>query len=252
VILFGLLLAAQALPFTGTDAARFEACTALLAADPAKAVADAERWRGGGGGPPAQQCLGMAFAAQERWAPAVAAFEQGAKEAELKRDGRAATLWVLAGNAALGGNEAAAARNHFDRALALPVLEGAFRGEALVDRARAQVALADMAAARADLDAALKLVAADPMAWLLSATLARRQSDLPRAEQDIAQAARLAPDDASVALEAGNIAKLAGADDAARTAWEQAIKLEPEGAAGQSAKAALDRLAQAAPAAAGK
>ncbi len=243
LILISLLLAAQPLPFTGPDADRFDQCAKLVDADPVKAEAEAERWRGGGGGVPAQQCLGMAFAAQARWAPAMAAFEQGAREAEIRRDGRAATLWVLAGNAALGGDDAAAARNHFDRALALPVLAGAMRGEAHLDRARAHVALHDMVPARADLDAALKLVPADPMAWLLSATLARRQSDLPRAEKDIAEAVRLAPDDPAVAYEAGNVAASAGAEEAARTAWNEAVRLGPDTPAGKDARAALERLA---------
>lgn len=241
MILIGLLLAAQSLPFTGAEPERFVACSKMIDSDAAKAVAAAERWRGGGGGVPAVQCLGMAYAAQERWPEAVATFVQGAKEAEIRRDGRAAMLWVLAGNAALGGDDAAAARNHLDRALALPVLSGAMRGEAQVDRARAQVALGDLAAARGDLDAALKLVADDPMAWLLSATLARRQGDAKRAGADIAEARRLAPDEAPIAYEAGNIAAMTGAREAARAAWAQAVKIAPDTPAGRSAQLALAR-----------
>jgi len=85
-------------------------------------------------------------------------------------------------------------------------------------------------------------VPADPLAWLLSATLARRAGDLPRAQTDIAEAMKRAPDDASVALEAGNIAVLSGSDAAARTAWEAAVKASPDSPAGKAAADALKRL----------
>ena len=89
---------------------------------------------------------------------------------------------------------------------------------------------------------ALKLVPADPLAWLLSATLARRTGDLARAQADIGEAMKRAPDDAAVALEAGNIAILSGAEAAARTAWAAAIKASPDSPAGKAAADALKRL----------
>ncbi|SNS57894.1 Tetratricopeptide repeat-containing protein [Sphingomonas laterariae] len=217
---------------------RFEACAALVKSDPAKAVAEAEAWRNGGG-LPAKMCLGLAYSAQERWGPAAIAFEQAAKEAGIQRDGRAANLWVQAGNAALAGDDPAMARNHFDRALALPVLSDEMRGETHLDRARADVAIGNLGDARADLDRAVKLVPGDPMAWLLSATLARRQNDLPRATRDINEAARLAPQEAPVAFEQGNIAQLAGRTDEAKAAWTRAATLAPESDAGQAAILAL-------------
>lgn len=232
-----LILMLQSAP--PADQARFDACAALVKADPAKAEKEADAWRVGGGGVPARMCLGLAFVAQERWAPAAAAFEQAAKEAQLRGDGRSANLWVQAGNAALAGDDPGAARNHFDRAIASPVLSAAMKGEAHLDRARARVALNDLAGARADLDDAVRLVPTDPMAWLLSATLARRQSDKARAAKDIAEAARLAPDQAPIAYEEGNIATLAGEPDRAKAAWTRAATLAPESDAGQAAALAL-------------
>ena len=93
-----------------------------------------------------------------------------------------------------------------------------------------------------DLDLATKHVPADPLGWLLSATLARKMNDLPRAQRDIEEAAKRSPDDASVALEAGTIAVLSGRDDAARTAWEAAIALAPGSASAKSAAESLARL----------
>ncbi len=170
------------------------------------------------------------------------AFEQAAKASEADGDGRSARLWVLAGNAALAGNDAAKARGHFDSALASGILKGGEAGEAHLDRARARYAMGDGKAARLDLDAALKLVPADPLAWLLSATLARKDGDLKRAQTDIIEATKRAPDDASVANEAGNIAMMSGAEEEARASWAEAVRIKADSPAGKAAAAALAQL----------
>jgi tetratricopeptide (TPR) repeat protein len=236
-----VLLAAGAAAASPLEA-RFEACVALTETEPEKALAEAGAWSVGGGGILARQCEGLAYASQQRWLPAAVAFEQAARLAERDKDARAARLWVQAGNAALAGKDAAKARAALDTALAGQALAGAELGEAYLDRGRALVALNDAAAARADIDRALTLVPEDPLAWLLSATLARRAGDLVRARSDIAEAARLAHDEAAVALEAGNIALLSGAKDAARTAWQAAIAAAPGSPAATSAEAALKQL----------
>jgi len=62
---------------------------------------------------------------------------------------------------------------------------------------------------------------------------------LPRAQTDIAEALKLSSDDASVQLEAGNIAALSGDADGAKTAWQAAAKLAPGTAIADNARAAL-------------
>jgi tetratricopeptide (TPR) repeat protein len=222
--------------------ARFAACVELSEKDPVAALEEAGRWQLAGGGVLARQCAGLAYASQQRWLPAATAFEQAATEAERAKDGRAARLWVQAGNAALAGADLPKARQYLDSAISSGQLTGAEAGEAFLDRARVSVALNDPKAARPYLDAALKAVPADPLAWLLSATLARRTGDLARAQKDIAEAARLSPDDASVALEAGNIAIRSGSAAAARVAWEAAVKANPQSPAGKAAAEQLARL----------
>ncbi len=230
-----------ALLILAAEPTRFEACALLADSDPARAIDEASTWRIAGGGVLARQCEGLAYVAQKRWLSAAAAFESAVREADVNADGRAAFLWVQAGNAALAGNESAKAAAYFDGALARGQLTGEALGEVHLDRARARAAQGNLKGARADLDIVAKHVPADPLGWLLSATLARKMNDLPRAQTDIEQAATRSPDDASVALEAGNIAVLSGRDDAARTAWEAAIKLAPDS---PSAKAATESLAR--------
>lgn len=241
-MILSILALAQAAAAPAAD--QYAQCVALAQSDPAKAIEQANAWRIGGGGIDSRQCLGLAYAALARWAPAAVAFEQAAQEADIAKDGRSAALWVQAGNARLAGGEAKAAKLAFDAALARGTLAGMDRGEALLDRARALVALNDPAAARADLDKALELAPEDPLAWLLSATLARRQNQLDRAAKDIAEAAKRSPDDASVALEAGTIAMRQGAPGAARVAWEAAIKAQPGSAAALAAAENLKQLDQ--------
>ncbi|MET0270991.1 MAG: tetratricopeptide repeat protein [Sphingomonas sp.] len=234
-----LALAAAATPPAADPVKRFAACAALVRADAAKAVAEAEAWRAGGGGMPARMCLGLAYVEQARFGPAAIAFEQAAREAEIQSDRRAAPLWVQAGNASLADGDAGKARGFLDRALAMSDLSSAQRGEAYLDRARAQVAAGNPEAARADLDQATALVPGDPMAWLLSATLARRQGDSTRAAKDVAEAARLAPNEAPILYEQGNIAALSGRMDEARAAWGRAAKADAASPAGRAAAMAL-------------
>jgi tetratricopeptide (TPR) repeat protein len=242
-----LLLAAQAQPSQPAPPPSAERCLDLVRTDPAAAQSEANRWRLAGGGSAAQACAGLADAAQQRWQPAAAAFETAARAAEMAHEATAATYWAQAGNAWLAAADPARARKSLDAALAAGTLVGLPLGEARIDRARAAVAAGDTDAARADLDAALLVAADDPLAWLLSATLARRTGDVPRARHDIGEALRRSPDDASVQLEAGNIAALARDEPAARAAWAEAARLAPNDPRGAAALAALKQFDTPAP-----
>lgn len=235
----------ESLPLPPKVAARLQACLDRAIADPDEGARVARQWTIEDGGFSAQQCLGFALARSEHWMEAADAFDAGALDAQkANRQQDAARLWGQAGNAALASGKPDKARGFFDAALGQGMPDGLAKGEIFLDRARAMVALNDLPAARQSLDFALKNAPADPLAWLLSATLARRQDDLARAKADIAEAQKRAPDDASVALEAGNIAILAGDEPGARAAWQRAFALAPKDSAqAASAQAALAQLA---------
>jgi tetratricopeptide (TPR) repeat protein len=218
-------------------------CTDQIRTSSSAAAEAANVWHAQGGGALARQCAALAYAAQDRWPEAALAFEQAARETNKGEEAAAAALWVQAGNARLAAGEAATAVANFDRGLVSGFLAGPASGEARLDRARANVLAGDLGAARTDLDEALKLVPQDPLAWLLSASLARRMGQFDRAQADIAEAAKRSPDDANVALEAGRIALAAGATAAARVAFEGAVKTQPGSEAARAAQAELDRLA---------
>lgn len=231
------------IPVPAKYAAPFQACLDQAIESPDAGVAFAQKWRIEGGSFYARHCMGFAYARAERWMPAIVAFQQAAEEAERSGEmAQSARLWAQAGNAALASGDAAKARDEFDAALARGLPDGLEKGEVHLDRARALVALGDGAGARDSIDVALEQAPRDPLGWLLSATLARRSGELPLAQAHIARSVQLSPDDASVALEEGNIAVLTGHEDIARSAWTRAVRLAPDAPAGKAAADNLSRL----------
>lgn len=223
-------------------AERLAACLAEANRAPDAGIAAAQGWAREGGGAYAAQCHGYALGKAERWKEAADAFEAGAATSGLDAVTRA-RLWSQAGNAALIGGDAPRAMRALDQALAQPLPRTLATGEIHLDRARARVATGDLPGARADLDQAVVLAAADPLAWLLSATLARRMDDLPLARAHIEEAARRARGDAAIALEQGIIYALGGdRDAAARAAFQRARELAAPDS--DIAKQAADYLAQ--------
>lgn len=245
ILLFAVALQAATAKPTGPSPAgdprqaRFDRCVATARTDPATARAEAVRWGASGGAWFARQCAGLAFTQEGNFAAAAGEFEAAAKAAEAARDPRAANYRAQAGNAWLAAGDVPRARSNLDTALIAGTLEGLALGEAQLDHARILVAAGETEGARRDLDMALKTAGDDPLAWLLSATLARREGDLIRAKQDIGEALKRSADDASVQLEAGNIAAASRDEAGARAAWALAARLAPGSAAGKNAAAAL-------------
>ena len=181
-----------------------------------------------------------------RWDAAETAFAEAAQVAAAGDPVRLAALRGQAGNAALAGNHADRALAHFDAALVQPSGDPAARGQLHLDRARALVALQRPDEAQLALVAAQRDAPDEPLVWLLSATLARRQGDLAAAQRMIEVAASLDPKDPDIGLEAGVIAVLDGRDAAARQTWQSVRLTAPGSPAAETAKAYLDQLAPAA------
>jgi tetratricopeptide (TPR) repeat protein len=237
------------LPMSAEMAAKLQSCLYQAIANPEAGIARANAWAMEGGSFHALQCQGFAHARAGQWDLASSSFDTAATQAQkLGSGGDAGRLWAQAGNAALAGGKALGAIGYFDAALGGGMADGLAKGEIYLDRARANVSLGKNEAARGDMDKALLMAAPDPLAWLLSATLARRMNDLPLASAHINQAVTLAQDDAAVALEQGNIAVLRGDDTLARSAWTRAIRLAPDRPEGKAAQASITQLdASAAP-----
>lgn len=234
-------------------AERLSTCLTSADVKPETGLADAAKWASEGGGAYAAHCKGYSLGKAGKFADAAAAFESGAVLPNTDAPTQA-RLWSQAGNAALAGGDAARALADLNHALEKPLPASLSTGEIHLDRARARVANNDLKGARSDMDQTLVMAPQDPLAWLLSATLARRMDDLPMARAHIEQAARLSRNDPDIALEQGVIYALSGdRDPAAKAAFERAQQVAPKGSAiAGRATTYLAQLAQAAPAPAPK
>lgn len=229
---------------------RLEFCLAGAANAPIDAIDDAETWRDAVQGSAKAEpnlCLGSAHARLEQWDLAEAAFLAGRDAAADNDRAMRAKLGAMAGNAALAQGAFERALPPLDMAHADANATGDLRltGEVQIDRARALVGLKREAEANLALVEARTSAADNPLAWLLSATLSRRQGKLAAAQAQISTAASLSPRDPEVGLEAGVIAMLAGNEAAARKSWQSAIETAPASEAAATAKAYLAQLAEA-------
>lgn len=236
-ILLLLLLvgtAAAAPVRSDAEAQRYRECLALAQGDADTAIVKATAWRAAGGGVPARHCLALAYGSKGRFAEAATTLVGAAQAAEAERDSHAADLWGQAGNAFLLAGKSPEALGAFGSGIAVAGDEPVRLSLLLIDRARALVEQDRAGEARADLTRATQLDARSADAWLLLATLERRQKDLPAAEKAILAAAQREPGDPDIALEAGNIAGAQGRFDLARREWQKVV----DGAPGSDAAAA--------------
>lgn len=233
---------------TGSDG-----CLAAVEANPERsaelartALADAigrERVRAG-------LCLGVALSELNRWDEARVAFTNARDAADGTDRASRARLGAMAGNAAQAAGQAGEALSLLAPAATDAKIVGdtELAASIALDRARALVAVKQPEEAASALAEARAAQPSNPQAWLLSATLSRRQDKLPQAQAEIEKAASLAPQDPEIGLEAGVIAMLSGNEAAARRSWNSVISAAPGSDAATTARNYLSQLgAEAAP-----
>lgn len=230
---------------TNLTEVRLNECLDLSIDDPASGIFAANEWKIDGGDYFADHCLGFAYAVDFKFELAMDAFESAAQGAVRAQDDRAARFWLQAANSAIAAQKSLAAIGYIDAALGLETLEGEQLGEAHLDKARALVGLSLEEEAGEQLLLAQKFVPQDPLVWLLSATLNRRQGDIAQARSDIDVAARLVPTDPAIALEQGNIEIVAGNYAAAEAHWRNALAIKSDGRVADTVRSLLEQLEEA-------
>jgi tetratricopeptide (TPR) repeat protein len=189
-------------------------------------------------------CLGAALSSLDRWDEARAAFVTARDAADAADHASRARLGAMAGNAALAAGQPGQALGLLGPAatdakiLADPDLTASIA----LDRARALVAVKQPEEAAVALAEARAAQPGNAQAWLLSATLSRRQNNLGQAQTQIEKAASLAPQDPEIGLEAGVIAMLSGNEDAARRSWNSVLAAGVGSDAAVTAKQYLSQL----------
>ena len=236
----------SATPPRTTAQARLDDCLILAASDATSALAEAASWQEGNSGTElsyALQCQGQAMVFLLRWDAAANAFIAARDARPDYAHSARARLGTMAGNALLasGDPEGALATLDAAREDALAASDGAMAGGIDVDRSRALVALERLPDAAETLERARQAAPQNPQGWLLSATLARSQGDMPRADSWIGTALALDPSNLDVLLEAGLVSALLGRDDRAREYWRAIGSLD---SASPQAATARDYLAQ--------
>jgi tetratricopeptide (TPR) repeat protein len=192
----------------------------------------------------AGECLGVALSVAGQWGDATTAF-RAAQDVADKPEWRA-RLGGMAGEAALNADDPAKALAALDLARADASGNAVLTAGIAIYRARALVALKREPEAATALAEARAAAPANPQAWLLSATLSRRQGKLADAQAQIQRAAELLPLDPEIGLEAGLIAVLSGHDEAARKSWQSVIAAAPQSDAAATARTYLGQLGPAA------
>ena len=236
-----------AMPATA-QLAQLQSCLKLAMENPSDAIDEAEGWlaaaksmsdRAG-----AKQCKALGLTRLESWGEAAALFLASREDTPVNDPGERARLGALAGNALLVTGDTTAGLDALDHAHgdAHAASNSKLNGVIQIDRARALVALGRTEEASSALEEARYELPGNHQAWLLSATLSRRQGKLVEAQRQIERAAALMPVDPEIGLEAGVIAVLAGRDQSARLSWQSVIKAAPGSLNAKTAQAYLDQL----------
>ena len=232
----------------GPETSRLAQCLARTRTDPGGAIEEAEAWleqASGGERGDAGQCLGVAQTQVGQRADAADTF-LAARDATGQDDQRARALrGGLAGGALLADGDAAGAIALLDQAQADADAASPAASASACAWSRSAIALVALdrnGEAASALDTARTAVPDNAQAWLLSATLSRRDGDLATAQTRIERAAMLAPLDPAIGLEAGLIAALGGRDEAARRSWQSVIEAVPGSAEAATAQGYLDQL----------
>lgn len=222
-------------------------CMGAVEADPAQAsqlarqaLGDAigrERVRAG-------LCLGVALSDLGQWDEARQVFVDARDAADVEDHSSRARLGAMAGNAALAAGQPGQALLLLSPAAveARQAADGDLTASIALDRARALVAVKQPVEAAAALADARAAQPDNAQAWLLSATLSRRENKLAEAQAQIEKAASLAPQDPEVGLEAGVIAALSGNGTAARRSWDSVVAAAPDSDAAKTARQYIAEL----------
>ena len=230
------------------EPSRLQQCLDLAMQRPADGIDMAENWLVAATTmterAQAKQCKALGLTRIDGWGEAAVLFLSARDDTPANEPGERARLGALGGNALLVSGDLEGGLSALD--LAHPEAhkagDGKLNGLIQIDRARALVALGRNDEAAAALEEARAELPDNPQAWLLSATLSRRQGKLVEAQRQIERAADLLPIDPEIGLEAGVIAVLSGRDAAARLSWLSVIKAAPGSPSAKTAQGYLDQL----------
>ena len=215
----------------------YERCLTLLTEDPSGAEAAAGVWQTKGGGDGAVHCLALAQIATGQVLAGAALLERLGQDSAAAEPARALVLGQAAQARMLAEQPDQALRDA-TAALALAPDDLGL----LIYRASVAARLGQHETAIGDLSAALARDAERADALVVRAASWRAMNRLDRAALDIARAIELNPDDPEAWLERGIQRQRTHDSAGARADWEQARRLDPNGAVADMAEQNLALL----------
>ena len=217
---------------------RYQQCLQLAAKKPADGFEAAMEWRDTTGSSAARQCVAVALFYLGEYEQAAhrledQAIEMRAAPAELRARllSQAGTAWDMAKNLEQANADITTAIQ------IAPKLADLY-----VDRSMVLAEAKNYWEAIDDLNKALDLQPGYGIALAFRAAAYRYVDSLTLAAQDANQAVKIAPDLPEGWLERGIIRRLKGDLNGARADWLQVLVLDPNGAAGDTARANIERL----------
>jgi tetratricopeptide (TPR) repeat protein len=246
---FGLLLAvgpatAQRLkpePDLATsseDMQHYQQCLQLAEKKPADGFEAAMQWRDSSGSNAAKQCVAVALFYLDEPEEAASRLEGLALDMRAAPPELRARILSQAGTAWSVANQPERANAAITTAIQLaPNLPDLY-----VDRSMVLAQAKNYWEAIDDLNKALDLQPGYGIALAFRAAAYRYVDSLDLAQQDANEAVRTTPDIPEGWLERGIIRRLKGDLKGARADWLQVLVLDPEGAAGDTARANIERL----------
>lgn len=221
------------------NANEYDACMRKAERLPDQAYEDAMGWaRTRGGGEPALHCAAVALFNRGAFRQAAEAFTDLAGRFRDRRTLLRASLVAQAGRAWLAADRPTQAILAFAAAIEISPGTATF----WIDRAEALAAEGKFWEAIDDLNRALDLDAGRGDAHALRAAAYRQLDTLDLALEDADAAVRLAPSMPEAWLERGILKRMRGDKDGARRDWREVLLLEPDGAAGDTARANIERM----------
>lgn len=223
---------------TSDPTTEHDQCVAQAETDPEAALARARQWSNSGGGFDADHCAAMALFDLNHYAEAAAAFEKLAHGMGSSGLADQAAIYDQAGQAWLLANRPRAAKADLDAALRLTPNDP----DLLIDRAEMLAAARDYWGAVDDLNRASDIAPNKADIYAYRAAAYRALEALPLARQDIDRNLKLAPNNPVGLLERGNIERIQGDVAAARRDWVSVTRIAPDSAAATAAENNLVRL----------
>jgi len=223
------------------DKLRYDDCLSQAGLNPPVAFANATKWIGERGGPPAEHCAAVALVGMKHYGEGAVRLDNlghapgmGALRPELFD--QAGNAWMLAGD---NGK----AIISFQSALTLSGNDP----DLYADLARAQAMEDDWPAVESDLNAALAIQPRRPDLLVLRASARDAQNRFADARGDVEAALRIAPQNPDALLERGSIERDSGDLRNARVDFQAALAHGPSAEAHDAAQrnlAALDAAAK--------